>query len=75
MSGIRAIFSFSIFLCMSPTRSGYRELGCELVKPLQDWPRKSRWARMVDEKKDEGVRDPIKILLEEAPEQQRNAMM
>ncbi|MCW5312228.1 hypothetical protein, partial [Pseudomonas aeruginosa] len=30
---------------------------------------------MVDEKKDEGAGDPIKILLEEALEQQRNAMM
>ena len=30
---------------------------------------------MVDEKKDEGAGDPIKILLEEALEWQRNAMM
>jgi len=30
---------------------------------------------MADEKKDEGARDPIKILLKEALEQQRNAMM
>jgi len=30
---------------------------------------------MADEKKDEGARDPIKILLEEALEQQRNVMM
>ena len=30
---------------------------------------------MADEKKDEGAGDPIKILLEEAPEKQRNAMM
>ena len=30
---------------------------------------------MVDEKKDEGAEEPIKILLEEALEQQRNAMM
>ena len=30
---------------------------------------------MGDEKKDEGVGDPIKILLEEAQEKQRNAMM
>src|ERR1700722_20025444 len=60
---------------MSPTRSGYKELGLELVEPLQDEPRKSRWPPMVDEKKDEGVGDPIKILLEEALERQRNAMM
>ena len=30
---------------------------------------------MVEEKKDEGAGDPIKILLEEALEKQRNAMM
>ena len=30
---------------------------------------------MAEEKKDEGVGDPIKILLEEALEKQRNAMM
>ena len=30
---------------------------------------------MVGEKKDEGARDPIKILLEEALERQRNVMM
>ena len=30
---------------------------------------------MADEKKDEGAGDPIKILLEEALERQRNAMM
>ena len=60
---------------MSPTRSGYKELGLELVEPLQDQPRKSRRPPMADEKKDEGVGDPIKILLEEALERQRNAMM
>ena len=50
---------------MSPTRSGYKELGLELVEPLQDQPRKSRQPPMADENKDEGARDPIKILLEE----------
>eukprot|EP00253_Pinus_taeda_P033112 PITA_33112 len=60
---------------MSPTRSGYMELGLELVEPLQDQPRKSRRPPMADEKKDEGAGDPIKILLEEALERQRNAMM
>ena len=60
---------------MSPTRSGYKELGLELVEPLQDQPRKSRRPPMADEKKDEGAGGPIKILLEEALEWQRNAMM
>ena len=63
------------FFRMSPTRLGYKELGLELVEPLQDQPRKSQQPPMVDEKKDEGVGYPIKILLEEALEQQRNAMM
>ena len=35
---------------MSPTRSGYKELGLELVEPLQDQPRKSRRPPMADEK-------------------------
>ena len=60
---------------MSPTRLGYKELGLELVEPLQDQPRKSRRPPMADEKKDEGARDPIKIFLEEVLERQRNAMM
>ena len=51
------------------------ELGLELVEPLQDQPGKSRWPPMEDEKKDKGIGDPIKILLEEALERQRNAMM
>jgi hypothetical protein len=60
---------------MSPTRSGYKELGLDLVEPLQDQPRKPRRPPMGEEKKDEGAGDPIKLLLEEALEKQRNAMM
>eukprot|EP00253_Pinus_taeda_P031525 PITA_31525 len=60
---------------MSPTRSGYKESVLELVEPLQDQPRKSRRPPMADEKKNEGAGDPIKILLEEALERQRNTMM
>jgi hypothetical protein len=60
---------------MSPKRSRYKELGLDLVEPLQDQPRKPRRPPMRDEKKDEGAGDPIKILLEEALEKQRNAMM
>jgi len=51
---------------VSPTRSRYKELGLELVEPLQDQPHKSRWPPMAEEKKDEGAGDSIKILLEEA---------
>lgn len=60
---------------MSPTRSGYKELGLDLVEPLQDQPRKTRRPPMVEENKDEGARDPFKMLLEEALEWQRDAMM
>ena len=60
---------------MSPTRSRYKELGLDLVEPLQDQPRKPQIFPMGDENKDEGVGDPIKILLEEELEKQRNAMM
>ena len=60
---------------MSPTRSGYKDLGLDLVEPLQDQPRKPRQMPMGDEKKDEGAWDPIKILLEEALKKQRNPMM
>ena len=75
ISGIRAVCFFSILLCMSQMRSGYKELGLDLVEPLQDQPRKPRWMPMGDEKKDEGAGDPIKIFLEEALEKKRNAMM
>ena len=60
---------------MSPTRSRYKELGLNLVEPLQDQPRKPRWMPMGDKNKDEGARHPIKILLKEALEKQRNVMM
>ena len=60
---------------MSPTRLGYKELGLDLVEPLQDQRRKPRRPPMGEEKKDEGVGDPIKMLLEEALEKQRNTMM
>ena len=60
---------------MSPTQSGYKELGLDLVEPLQYQPRKSRRPPMAEENKEEGAGDPIKILLEEALEKQRNMMM
>ena len=60
---------------MSPTELGYKELGLDLVEPLQDQPHKPRRPPMAEEKKDKGAGDPIKILLEEAFEKQRNAMM
>ena len=56
-------------------RSGYKELGFDLVEPLEDQPRKPRQPPMGEEKKHEGAGDPIKLLLEEALEKQRNVMM
>jgi hypothetical protein len=56
-------------------RSGYKELGFDLVEPLQDQSRKPRRPPMGKEKKDEGAGYPIKIFLEEVLEKQRNVMM
>ena len=56
-------------------RSGYKELGHDLVEPLQDQPRKPRLPPMGDENKYEGTCDPMKILLEEALKRQWNVMM
>ena len=58
-----------------PNKVGVKELGIDLVEPLQDQPRKPQNPPMGDEKRDEGARDPIKILLKEALEKQRNVMM
>ena len=58
-----------------PNEGGYKELGLDLVEPLQDYPCKYRQPPMWDEKKDEGIEYPIKISLEEALEKQGNAMM
>ena len=61
---------------MSPTRARYiKELGLDLVELLQDQPRKPQRPPIGGEKKDKGVEDPIKMLLKEALEKQRNAMM
>ena len=60
---------------MSPMRSGYKELGLDVVEHLQDHPCKPQRFPMGEENKYEGARDPIKILLKEALEKQRNAMM
>ena len=53
--------------CMSPTRSEYRELGLELVELGENNSHRPKKPQMVgEEKRDEGTRDLIKILLEEA---------
>ena len=63
-----------LHFCINPDQ-WYKELGLNLVEPLQDQPHKSQRPPMGDEKKDEGAEDPIKMLLEEALEKKRNAMM
>jgi hypothetical protein len=60
---------------MSPTRSGYKELGLELVsleEKRSDMPKRPL---MVGEKKYDGERDPLKMFLEESLTQKRNEMM
>jgi hypothetical protein len=60
---------------MSPTRSGYRELGLELVSLEENHSRQPKWPPMVEEKRDEGEEDPIKLFLVESLVQQRNEML
>ena len=66
MSGIIAVCSLLVSLYMSPTRSGYKELGLKIINPLKDDPRQTRQPHMEEEMKYEGVGDPIKSLLQEA---------
>jgi hypothetical protein len=51
---------------MSPTRSGYRELGLELVSLEENHSRTPKKPSMVEEKRDDGTRDPFKLFLEES---------
>jgi hypothetical protein len=60
---------------MSPTRSGYKELGLELVSLEEKISRMPKQPLMEGEKKDDGTGDPLKILLKESLTQQRNEMM
>jgi hypothetical protein len=60
---------------MSPTRSGYKNLGLEPVKPLQDQSCQAQKKPMGDENKDNGAGDPFKMLLEEALSRKGSEMM
>jgi hypothetical protein len=60
---------------MSPTRSGYRELGLELVSLEENFSHTPKKPSMVGEKKYDGTGDPFKMFLEESLERQRNEMM
>jgi hypothetical protein len=52
--------------CMSLTRSGYRELGLELVSLGDDHSHQPKKPPMVEEKRDDGEGDPFKMFLEES---------
>ena len=60
---------------MSPTRSGYKELGLQLVSLEENFSLMPNKPSMVGEKKDDGTGDPFEMLLEESLERQRNEMM
>jgi hypothetical protein len=51
---------------MSPTRSGYRELGLNLVSLEYNSSHMPKQPPMVEENMDEGVGDPFELFLEEA---------
>jgi hypothetical protein len=60
---------------MPPTRSEYRKLGLKLVSIEYNLSRTPKKPSMVEEKKNNGVDDPISLLLEQALMQQRDEMM
>ena len=60
---------------MSETRSGYKELGLELVSLEDKSSRTPKRPLMEGENKDDDIGDPFKLLIEEALTQQRNEMM
>jgi hypothetical protein len=62
-SGLLFIY---FYLCMSPTRSGYKNLGPEQIDPLLDRSPRAQQQPMGDKKKDYGVGDPIKMFLKES---------
>jgi hypothetical protein len=51
---------------MSPTRSGYRELGLELVEIGEEHSHQPKKPPMEEEKRDDGAGDPIKLFLKES---------
>ena len=60
---------------MSPVRSGYKELGLELVSLEEKSSHMPKQPLIAGENKDDSTRDPFKNYLEEALMQQRNEMM
>jgi hypothetical protein len=60
---------------MSPTRSGYREFGLELVSLEDNFSRQPKRHPMAKEKRDEGEKECIKLFLVESLAQERNEML
>jgi hypothetical protein len=60
---------------MSRMRSGYKELGLELVYLEEKGSHMPNKPSMEGENKYDGIGDPFKLFLEEALTQQRNEMM
>jgi hypothetical protein len=54
------------FQCMSPTRSKHSKLGLELVSIEDNRSPTPKKPSMAEEKKNNGVDDPISLLLEQA---------
>jgi hypothetical protein len=55
-----------VFQCMSPTRYEYIKLGLEFVSLEDNLSHTPKKPSMVEEKKNNGVDDPISLLLEQA---------
>jgi hypothetical protein len=60
---------------MSSTQSGYRELGLKLVSIDENFSHMPKKSSIAGKNKDDGTRDPFKMLFEESLERQRNKMM
>jgi hypothetical protein len=60
---------------MSLKRSGYRKFGIEPIEPLKYWSHRVQKKPMGEKNKDDGIGDPIKMLLEETLVRKRNEMM
>ena len=58
-----------------PRSSGYKELGLKLVSLEDKSSHTPKKTLMEGEKKDDGIGDPFKMLLEESLTQQRNEMI
>ena len=60
---------------MSSTRSRYRELGLKLFSLEEKYSCQPMRSPMVEQRRDKGVKDPIKLLLTKALAQQRKDML